>query len=114
VPERVRADVTHFRQVIVNLVGNAIKFTERGEVVVQAEAASETEDVVLVHLTVRDTGIGIPEKDLARIFDPFEQGDNSIRRKVGGTGLGLAISSRLVQSLGGRLWCESHVGTGTT
>ncbi|MCC7425080.1 MAG: PAS domain S-box protein [Planctomycetaceae bacterium] len=114
VPDRVIGDVTHFRQVVVNLVANAIKFTEAGEVVVQTSLVSRDEDEVELQVSVRDTGIGVPESERERIFEPFEQVDNTMRRKVSGTGLGLAICKRLVESMRGRIWCESTVGRGTT
>jgi PAS domain S-box-containing protein len=114
VPDRVVGDVTHFRQVVVNLVANAIKFTEAGEVVVQTSLVHRDEDEVELQISVRDTGIGVPESERERIFEPFEQVDNTMRRKVSGTGLGLAICKRLVESMKGRIWCESAVGRGTT
>ena len=101
------------RQVLVNLVGNAIKFTERGEVVLRAEPVSETEDEVRLSLAVTDTGIGIPEEERRRIFDAFEQVDGSTTRRYGGTGLGLAICSQLVKLMGGELSVESEIGRGS-
>jgi signal transduction histidine kinase/DNA-binding response OmpR family regulator len=122
IPEAVLGDPGHLRQILVNLVGNAIKFTERGEVVVEVERADgetrspENADVaaVVLHVSVRDTGIGIPESKRAAIFDPFTQADGSTTRLFGGTGLGLAISRQLVQRMGGQLWVESQVGRGST
>jgi CheY-like chemotaxis protein len=112
VPERVVADAGRLRQVIVNLVGNAIKFTENGEVVISVNIESEQEKNTLLHFEVSDTGIGIaPEKQQA-IFEAFTQADSSMTRKFGGTGLGLAISSRLVQ-MDGKIWVESAVGKGS-
>jgi CheY-like chemotaxis protein/HPt (histidine-containing phosphotransfer) domain-containing protein len=100
--------------VIVNLLGNAIKFTEQGEVSLEATADERTDRDVLVHFAVRDTGIGIaPDKHTA-IFDAFEQADNTMTRRFGGTGLGLAISSRLVHLMNGRIWLDSDVGSGST
>lgn len=113
-PERLVGDPGRLRQVIVNLVGNAIKFTERGEVVVQAELESLVDDRVVLHFSVRDTGIGIPEKKQDVIFEAFSQADTSTTRKYGGTGLGLAISSQLVRMMGGDIWLESEPGRGTT
>ncbi len=122
VPDAVVGDPGRLRQVIVNLVGNAIKFTDRGEVVVTVEvdapesrvrSASEGSDVQL-HFSVRDTGIGIPADKAQAIFEPFVQADGSTTRKYGGTGLGLTISSHLVELMGGRLWVESTVGQGST
>ena len=113
VPERLVGDVGRLRQVVVNLVGNAIKFTDSGEVVLEVELQSQTEDEVLLHFTVVDTGVGVPEDKQAVIFDAFEQADTSATRQFGGTGLGLAISSRLVNLMGGRMWLESEVGRGS-
>jgi CheY-like chemotaxis protein len=98
----------------VNLVGNAIKFTDEGEVVLEVERESRCEDGVELHFTVRDTGIGIPEERQSAIFDAFEQADNSRTRRYGGTGLGLAISSRLASAMGGKIWLESEPGRGST
>jgi len=114
VPERVIGDAGRLRQVIVNLVGNAVKFTEQGEVVVGVDVESQEEQSTLLHFTVRDTGIGIaPEKQKA-IFEAFTQADSSMTRKYGGTGLGLTISSRLVQMMEGKIWVESALGEGST
>lgn len=118
VPRWVTADAIRLRQIVVNLVGNALKFTESGEVVLgafldTAASAGERGEFVL-HGTVRDTGIGIPQEKLATIFEAFEQADTSVTRKYGGTGLGLAISSRIVELMGGKIRVESEVGRGTT
>ena len=114
VPNRMDADSGRLRQVLVNLVGNAIKFTESGEVIVRVWAErTEGADGVL-HLAVSDTGIGIPPEKHSLIFDAFNQADGSITRRYGGTGLGLTISSTLVQLMGGRIWVESVQGTGST
>jgi PAS domain S-box-containing protein len=114
VPARVIADAGRLRQVIVNLVGNAIKFTEHGEVVVGIDVQSQEDECTVLHFTVRDTGIGIaPEKQKA-IFEAFTQADNSMTRKYGGTGLGLTISSRLVQMMDGEIWVESALNKGST
>jgi CheY-like chemotaxis protein len=114
VPERVIGDAGRLRQVIVNLVGNAIKFTEHGEVVVGVDVESQEDQSTLLHFTVRDTGIGIaPEKQKA-IFEAFSQADSSMTRKYGGTGLGLSISSRLVRMMEGNIWVESALGEGST
>ena len=114
-PDDVIGDSGRLRQILVNLVGNALKFTERGEVVVSVEAdAGETAEDVALHLSVRDTGIGIPKDKLKAIFEPFEQADGSTTRKYGGTGLGLAISMKLVDLMGGRVWVESEPGRGST
>jgi len=113
VPEIVEGDAGRLRQILTNLVGNAIKFTEKGEVTVTVRTeGGEDEDGVL-RFTVADTGVGIPEEKLKLIFDPFSQADSSTTRKYGGTGLGLTISSRLAGMMGGRIWVESEVGRGT-
>jgi signal transduction histidine kinase/CheY-like chemotaxis protein len=122
VPDKLVGDLPRLRQIVVNLVGNAIKFTERGEVVVDVRMQNERKDdssilhsaFCILHFQVRDTGIGIPADKQHVIFHAFEQADNSLARKYGGTGLGLAISSRLVEKMGGRLWVESEVGQGST
>ncbi len=114
VPDGLVGDVGRLRQIIVNLVGNAIKFTQRGEVVVSVECAARRGDEIELHFAVRDTGIGIPPEKISRIFQAFEQADTSTTRRFGGTGLGLTISSRLVESMGGRIWVDSRVGQGST
>ncbi len=114
VPDGLRGDPTRLRQIIVNLVGNAIKFTSAGGVIVQAEIQEETEKDVTLHFTVRDTGVGIPKGKQETIFEAFTQADTSMTRRYGGTGLGLAISSRLVRLMGGRIWVESEIGEGST
>jgi len=112
VPDHVTADSGRLRQVLINLVGNAIKFTESGEVVVRVWM--ERPGGGLLHLAVTDTGIGIPPEKHALIFNAFNQADGSITRRYGGTGLGLTISSNLVQLMGGRIWVESAQGKGST
>jgi two-component system, sensor histidine kinase and response regulator len=128
VPETVIGDPVRLRQILINLVGNAIKFTERGEVVVDvqmpdAQRAGSVSDGTsayasgsscALHFSVRDTGIGIPADKQVMIFDAFAQADGSTTRRYGGTGLGLAISSRLVQRMGGQIWVESEPGKGST
>ena len=94
---------------LLNLVGNAIKFTDAGEVVIKAAASNGT-----FNLSVRDTGPGISAADQAKLFQEFQQADNSITRKKDGTGLGLAISKRIIEMHGGRIWIESIVGQGST
>jgi len=113
VPEYLIGDPGRLRQIILNLVGNAIKFTEKGEVVVQVEVDSQSEDHATLHFSVRDTGIGIPPEKQQIIFGPFEQADTSTTRRYGGSGLGLAITSRLVKLMGGRIWVESAPGQGS-
>jgi PAS domain S-box-containing protein len=118
VPDVVVGDLGRLRQVIVNLVGNAIKFTERGEVVMDVGVESRAPGgdgpgEVVLRFSVRDTGIGIPADKLQAIFEPFEQVDGSVSRRFGGTGLGLAISSQLVSLMGGRLGVESTPGKGS-
>jgi signal transduction histidine kinase/CheY-like chemotaxis protein/HAMP domain-containing protein len=114
VPDLLAGDPGRLRQVLVNLVSNAIKFTERGEVAVHVGGAPAERESVELHVTVRDTGIGIPPEQQQRIFDAFTQADSSTSRRYGGTGLGLAISTRLVKLMGGRIWLESAAGQGST
>jgi len=114
IPRDLVGDPGRLRQILVNLVGNAIKFTERGEVVVLVEAQSRTEEGIELHFAVTDTGIGIPREKQQLIFEAFAQGDASTTRKYGGTGLGLAITSQLVKMMRGRLWVESEPGKGST
>jgi len=114
VPENLVGDPGVLRQVIVNLVENAIKFTERGEVNVRVERESEKKGRECLHFTVQDTGIGIAVESQTRIFDAFAQADTSTTRRYGGTGLGLTISRRLVEMMGGRIWLESTPGKGTS
>ena len=113
VPEVVEGDSSRLRQVLANLVGNAIKFTHKGEVALSVQLASKDGDDRLLRFTVSDTGIGIPAEKQKLIFDPFTQADTSTTRKYGGTGLGLTISSRLVNMMGGKIWVESEIGRGT-
>src|SRR5690348_8099615 len=114
VPYRLNADPTRLRQIVVNLVGNAIKFTEAGEVVLHVAKEPEAEGELLLHFTVTDTGIGIPPDKQEMIFAPFTQADSSATRRYGGTGLGLTISFQLAGLMGGRLWVESTAGKGSS
>jgi signal transduction histidine kinase/CheY-like chemotaxis protein len=113
VPEMVQGDSSRLRQVVLNLLGNAIKFTHQGEVALKVEVEAHEHDHELIRFTVRDTGIGIPPEKRESIFEPFTQADTSTTRKYGGTGLGLTISARLVSMMGGKIWFESEVGKGT-
>jgi CheY-like chemotaxis protein len=106
-------DPTRLRQVLTNLVGNALKFTANGEIVVHAEVASQDAEAMVVHFSVRDTGIGISVEKQQKIFEPFAQADGSTTRKYGGTGLGLTVSLRLVEMMAGKLWVESEPGYGS-
>ena len=123
VPPAVFGDVTRIRQVLVNLVSNAVKFTKHGEVDVEIQLADQGEAkpdaegglaTPMLQFSVRDTGIGIPAEKLEKLFEAFAQADASTTRKFGGTGLGLTISKRLVELMGGKIWVESEVGVGTT
>ena len=114
VPDGLNGDPTRLRQILVNLVGNAIKFTGQGEIVVQVEVQEETDDEAVLHFAVKDTGVGIPLERQQIIFEAFSQADSSMTRRYGGTGLGLSISSRLVALMGGTIWVESEVGRGST
>ena len=113
-PEVFIGDPTRVRQVITNLVANAIKFTEKGEVILRIENTEQQDDRASVQFSVVDTGIGIPADKQQVIFEAFTQADGSTARRYGGTGLGLSISSRLVELMGGRIWVESEVGKGST
>ena len=114
IPDRLLGDPGRLRQILVNLVGNGIKFTAGGEVVVEVMPEEVTAERALLHFSVRDTGIGIPRDKQRRLFQAFSQADASTTREFGGTGLGLAISSSLVQMMGGRIWVDSTPGRGTT
>jgi len=114
VPDNLLGDAGRLGQVLVNLVGNAIKFTEYGEVVVDVDVEAQTTDMVCLHFSVADTGIGIAAEQQGPIFQAFAQADSSMGRRHGGTGLGLTISARLVEMMGGRIWVESAVARGST
>ena len=114
VPDHLIGDPMRLRQILINLTDNAIKFTERGDVMLRVAVESATDDEHCLHFTVSDTGIGIPAEKQALIFEAFAQADGTTTRTYGGTGLGLAIASQLVRQMGGRIWVESTVGEGTT
>jgi signal transduction histidine kinase/CheY-like chemotaxis protein len=114
VPDCLLGDPTRLRQILFNLVGNSIKFTDHGEVAVHVSVESSNKEHVVLHFAVADTGIGIPPEKRRVIFEAFAQAEESTSRRYGGTGLGLTISSRLVAVMGGRMWVESEVGKGST
>jgi signal transduction histidine kinase/CheY-like chemotaxis protein len=113
VPESLIGDPGRVRQIIINLVGNAIKFTSQGSIIVRVRHESRDREQVILHFSVADQGIGIAADKLQAIFEPFEQADNSTTRRFGGTGLGLAICAQLVGLMNGRIWVESELGTGS-
>ena len=113
-PKLVQGDCLRLKQILLNLLGNAVKFTESGTIRISAAVADREGDAVLLRLTVNDTGIGMSPEILERIFAPFEQADNSITRRYGGTGLGLSICRRLTGLMGGRIWAESVPGQGSS
>ncbi len=112
-PRFLRGDSAQLRQIFFHLIGNAVKFTARGEILVQADLDSENEEDVLLHFMVLDTGIGIRREEQQVIFEAFSQGDASLTRKFCGTGLGLTIAARLVSIMGGRIWVESETDKGS-
>ena len=114
VPAEVIGDPVRFKQIIINLTGNAIKFTESGHVVVAIREDARHGKATKLHVTVTDTGIGIPKDKQAKVFEAFSQADGSTTRRFGGTGLGLAISTTLVRLMGGQIWLESEPGVGST
>ena len=114
VPDLVHGDPIRVRQILTNLAGNAIKFTSKGEIEISVEVESRGNEFVVLHFSVRDTGIGVALDQQKAIFEPFRQADITMARKFGGTGLGLSISSRLVHMMGGKIWLESEVGQGST
>ncbi len=113
VPQTIVADPTRLQQVLINLLGNAVKFTERGEVTLEVRSKPGCGEKTILHFAVRDTGIGVPVEEQQRVFEAFAQADSSTRRRFGGTGLGLSISSRLVNMMGGRIRLESTEGSGS-
>lgn len=113
VPDNLCGDPVRIRQIIVNLVGNAIKFTDSGEIVAGAELWNTEGNRVTIHFCVSDSGIGISQEKIEKIFQPFDQADTSTTRRYGGTGLGLSISSRLVEIMGGQIWVDSKLGQGS-
>ena len=114
VPEIVIGDPIRLKQVLVNLIGNAIKFTENGHIIVEVKKLDEKDKKVLLHFSISDTGIGIPEDKIDKIFENFTQADSSTTRKYGGTGLGLSICKHIVEMMGGKIWVESKLGVGST
>ena len=114
VPQHLLGDATRLRQILLNLVGNSIKFSKTGEIVLQVNVQEQQQHQVALLFSVRDTGIGIAPETQARLFEPFEQADSSTTRHYGGTGLGLAICKRIVQLMGGTIWVESAMGEGST
>ncbi|MEN8188930.1 MAG: response regulator [Thermodesulfobacteriota bacterium] len=113
-PANVKGDPGRFRQVLVNLLGNSAKFTTRGELELAIMVEEENDDEIILHSTIRDTGIGIPEDKVESIFEVFQQADGSTTRKYGGTGLGLSICRKIAALMGGRVWVESTMGVGST
>jgi CheY-like chemotaxis protein/HPt (histidine-containing phosphotransfer) domain-containing protein len=113
VPADLVGDPTRLRQVLLNLLGNAIKFTESGEVSLRVTPDADSSVPTALRFTISDTGIGIPGEKLGQVFEPFTQADSSTTRRFGGSGLGLTISKRLVELMGGRIWVESEVGEGS-
>lgn len=114
VPKRLKGDPLRFAQILTNLVGNAVKFTEKGYIAVKTDFIEEKEEHIILQIEVEDTGIGIKEENISNLFKEFTQADNSVTRKYGGTGLGLTISKKLVEMFGGEISVKSHYGKGTT
>jgi len=114
VPQYVMGDPTRLRQILINLAGNSLKFTEKGEIAINVKILKKENDKVSLHFTVKDTGIGIPKEKQAKIFESFSQVDSSTTRKYGGTGLGLSICKQLTELMGGKIWVESEISKGST
>jgi len=114
VPDHLNGEQLRLKQILLNLVGNAIKFTEKGSVSIAVAITERHDDIVLLQIEISDTGVGISPEAINKIFDPFVQADSSSKRKYGGTGLGLAICTRLTELMNGKMWVESRVGVGTT
>ena len=114
VPDALLGDPSRLRQILVNLLGNSLKFTEKGEINLTVQMESGDDAVAILHFSVQDTGIGIPAEEHVRVFEAFTQADGSTTRRFGGTGLGLTISRQLVQMMGGKMWMESVPGQGST
>jgi PAS domain S-box-containing protein len=114
VPDALIGDPGRLRQILINLIGNSLKFTSHGEVIVRVAVESESNEAVMLHFSVSDTGIGITPEKQSLVFEAFSQADGSMTRRYGGTGLGLTISSKLVAMMGGRIWVESQLGQGST
>src|SRR5581483_11851992 len=114
VPNTLAGDPIRLMQIVVNLIGNAIKFTQQGEIILSIGVESRSEQGVGLRFAVSDTGVGIPENRQKEIFEAFTQADGACARKYGGTGLGLSISSQLVAMMGGRIWVKSIPGEGST
>ncbi len=114
IPPNLVGDPLRLGQIMINLVNNAVKFTEKGEIVLTIALVEEVLDRVNLKFSVRDTGIGMTPQQSARLFQPFSQADSSTTREYGGTGLGLSISKRLIEMMGGNIWVESSYGSGST
>ncbi|NMC09875.1 MAG: response regulator, partial [Methanothrix sp.] len=114
VPHEIVGDEIRLRQILINLLGNAVKFTEKGEVVLSVSSGPAENGKIELHFSIKDSGIGISQENIGKLFQSFSQVDSSTTRYYGGTGLGLAISRRLAEMMGGRIWVESELGRGST